>query len=63
MRRLEHGRLLSWREAFSYWPCLFSGELSDLKRVHLRRRVHHEEHFHLSDYSEVCFIGRLLISA
>jgi hypothetical protein len=26
MRRLELGRLLSWREAFSYWPCLFRSE-------------------------------------
>jgi hypothetical protein len=42
MRRLELACLLSWREAFNYWPCLFSGELSDLRRVHLRRRVHHQ---------------------
>jgi hypothetical protein len=34
--------MLSWREASSLESQLFSGELPVLRRVHLRRRAHHQ---------------------
>jgi hypothetical protein len=34
VRMLELGRLLSWREACSYLPCLFTGEVLLLRRAH-----------------------------
>jgi hypothetical protein len=34
--------MLPWREASSLESQLFSGELSVLRRAHLRRRAHHQ---------------------
>jgi hypothetical protein len=34
--------MLPWREAYSLESLLFSGDISILRRVHLRRRAHHQ---------------------
>ena len=36
------GRLLAWRDHGGLVPCLFTEELLDLRRAHLRRRVHQQ---------------------